>query len=322
MAGLTRISLLLVIILVAVSAYLRLHGSGIGCPDWPACYGQIGTPPEPTLGVADSAYQRIVAQTNAPLAWAAPLHRLVASVLGLLVLGLFLVSLRRRSHRLSSAALLALTVYLATLGIRSGSLHDPAVVMGNLAGGFAMLGLLGWLVFSMGPRGTSSPRVAAATATAIAVLSLQILFGGLTSANFAALACTDLPQCQGGWWPGPALAPALDLSREHAISLGGRVIGGPEQVAIQRAHRLGAIATALLVTIAAGAAFRAGARLRVVAGITLVLVAAELTVGGAAVIGDIPMVLAWSHNLLAALLLLALLKLQALSTKPPADVRM
>jgi cytochrome c oxidase assembly protein subunit 15 len=315
MKGLAVLSLALVLLLAVLSAYLRLAHSGIGCSDWPACYGQIGEPPAIAAPTSpEDAYRKLVDESEQTLSWATPLHRLVASVLGLLVLALFVVALRQKRDRLICLGLLAVTVYLAILGIRSGSLHDPAVVMGNLAGGFAMLGLLGWLVYSMGPRGQRLQGGRLLIALALLALCLQVLLGGLTSANFAAQACTDLPSCQGGWWPGPALRDALDLSREHAVTAAGQVIGGPEQVAIQRAHRIGALVTTFLVTAAALVGLLGGGRFRPVAIFVLLLVAAELTAGALAVIGGVPMILALSHNVLAALLLLALLKLLALAT--------
>lgn len=309
------LSLALVLLLVSLSAYLRLAHSGIGCADWPACYGNIGKPAQHSVPLSpEDAYARLVDESRKSLAWATPLHRLVASVLGLLVVFLFFASLRQRRHRLISAALLGLTVFLAIIGIRSGGLHDPAIVMGNLAGGFAMAGLLGWMVFSDSGRGRAPRRVAATAILAIAALCLQILLGGLTSANFAALSCRTLPDCHGGWWPGSALAQAVDLTREHEVTESGQVIGGPERIAIHRAHRLGAIVTFALVLAAAVSALAAHRRFRpVVAGIIL-LVSAELAVGIASVIGGIPIGLALSHNALAVLLLLALLKLLVMSS--------
>jgi cytochrome c oxidase assembly protein subunit 15 len=312
---LALISLLLVLLLVSLSAYLRLANSGIGCADWPACYGHIGIPPAASapLQPAD-AYSKLVDASGQSLSWATPLHRLVASVLGLFVLALFFVSMGRKRHRLISTALLGLTVYLAVLGIRSGGLHDPAVVMGNLAGGFCMLGLLGWLVFSTGPRGNPPLRVAYFAGLACVLLCAQILLGGLTSANFAATSCQTLPDCHGGWWPGPALATALDLSRILEVTSAGQAIGGEERIAIHRAHRIGA-ATVLLVTIlTAVLAFAANDRFRPVAYLLLALVLAEFLIGAAAIVSGLPIALAVSHNWFAALLLLALLKLLALAT--------
>jgi cytochrome c oxidase assembly protein subunit 15 len=325
MKALALASLLLVILLVSLSAYLRLAHSGIGCADWPACYGEIGSgtsgngergnePAEPASPRAANAYRKLVDESGRALAWATPLHRLVASVLGLFVLALFFTALRRKRQRLVSATLLGLTVYLAILGIRSGSLHDPAVVMGNLAGGFCMLGLLGWLVFSSGPRGHPPRRVALLGAAAGVLLCAQILLGGLTSANFAATSCQTLPDCHGGWWPGPALAVAMDLSREHEVTATGQAVGGEERIAIHRAHRLGALAVLAVATLAAVVALLANVRFRPVALVILALVAAEFSLGVAAVVTGLPITLAVSHNWFAGLLLLALLKLLALST--------
>jgi cytochrome c oxidase assembly protein subunit 15 len=317
MKALALTSLLLVILLVSLSAYLRLAHSGIGCTDWPACYGEIGSyAAEPAPPRAENAYRKLVDESGRSLAWATPLHRLVASVLGLFVLALFFSALRRKQQRLLSAMLLGLTVYLAVLGLRSGSLHDPAVVMGNLAGGYCMLGLLGWLVFGSGSRGQPPRQVALVTAAAGVLLCAQILLGGLTSANFAATSCQTLPDCHGGWWPGPALAVAMDLTRKHEVTAAGQAAGGEERIAIHRAHRLGAVAVLLMAILAAGMAFVANVRFRPVALIVIVLVAAEFLIGLASIVSGLPIALAVSHNWFAGLLLLALLKLLALSTGP------
>jgi len=312
MTALARISLVLVVVLVVVSAYLRLHHSGIGCPGFPACYGMIGAPDESTAGAVESAYQRIVDRSSAPLAWAQPLHRLVASLLGLCVLFLALLSLRARRHRLVCLALLALTVFLAMIGLRSGSMHATAIVMGNLAGGFAMAGLLGWLVFSASaPRRERAVRTARLLSwSAIALLSLQILLGGFTSANFAALACTTLPDCQGSYLPGPDLEQALQLDRSIEVSEAGVAIGGPERQAIHKAHRIGAVLALVAVLAASLAAARIPAA-RPTAVAVLLLALTEFSVGVAAVLTSLPISLAVSHNWLAALLLLGLLRLAA-----------
>ena len=317
MKSLAISSLLLVVVLVSLSAYLRLAHSGIGCADWPACYGRIGEPPAVTEPVpAEDAYQQLVRESNQPLSWATPLHRLVASVLGLLVLFIAFLSIRAKRQRLASLTLLALTVYLAVLGIRSGGLHDPSVVMGNLAGGFSMLGLLGWMVFSSGERHGGSPRLAWLTIAAIGVLSTQILLGGLTSANFAATACQTLPDCHGGWRPGSSLATALDLSREHEVTSSGQAIGGEERLAIHKTHRLGSILTLVITLIAGFAAWRAGPAYRVIAMVITALLSLEFLLGITAILTSIPISLAVAHNWFAGLLLLSLLKLFALATKP------
>jgi cytochrome c oxidase assembly protein subunit 15 len=312
---LAKISLLLVIVLVSLSAYLRLAHSGIGCADWPECYGRIGEPVSISQPVTtENAYQRMVEQANEPLAWATPLHRLVASVLGLLIVFLTFVAVRRKKQRLITLTLLVLTVFLAVLGIRSGSLHNPAVVMGNLAGGFCMLGLLGWMVFRKGPKTRyESGALKIMAIFAIVVLSIQIVLGGLTSANFAATSCQTLPDCHGSWLPGSALLTAFDLSHQHEVTPLGQAIGGQERLAIHKAHRISAVLALAVILVTAFTALRAGSRYRVPAIVLMALVTLEFGVGIAAILMSLPIGLAVAHNWMAGLILLALLKLTALS---------
>ncbi|NOR20023.1 MAG: hypothetical protein GQ538_08055 [Xanthomonadales bacterium] len=308
------VSLLLVMVLVSLSAYLRLAHSGIGCADWPDCYGRIGDAAAETRTISSqNAYQRIVAEASQPLAWATPLHRLVASVLGLFMVWLMVLSLRFKKDRLLSLALLATTVFLALLGVKSGGLHSPAVVMGNLGGGFVMLGLLGWMLFKQpgGNEHTASLPVSLVL-LAVFMLVLQILMGGLTSANFAATACQSLPDCHGAWLPGSDLWTAMDLSRHHEVTAMGQAIGGQERTDIHIAHRLGAVLTTLLVLAVGLMAWRAGDRLRFAGGLVLALVVAEFSLGLASVATGLPIGLAVAHNWVAGLLLLAMLKIAGL----------
>ena len=311
-------SLLLVIVLVSLSAYLRLNHSGIGCADWPSCYGMIGSADDasPTVG---STIDRLAAEAKQPLSWATPAHRLVASILGLTVMAMALLAIARKQLRLLTLAALGLTVFLAWLGIYSTGLHSPGVVMGNLGGGFAMLGVLGWIVVRQARPATRYPApVRHWTVAALVMLSLQIGLGGLTSANFAASACPTLPSCNGALLPGPGLLKAFDLTRSQDIGPSGLAIGGPERPAIHQLHRLGGIITALLVIMAVATAWRANIRGPAI--LVLVLVAAEFSVGVAAILGELPIGVAVAHNWLAAMLLLALLRLLALS-RPPQAIR-
>lgn len=315
------LSLLLVMILVSLSAYLRLAHSGIGCADWPDCYGRIGDPPAETQTISsENAYQRIVAEASQPLAWATPLHRLVASVLGLFVVWLMLLSLKLKKDRLLSLAILSVTVFLALLGVKSGGLHNPAVVMGNLGGGFLMLGLLGWMFFNQSPiqspdQSHSNKSIPAGLlAAAVFMLVAQIVMGGLTSANFAATACQSLPDCHGAWLPGSEIWTAIDLSREHQVTSAGQAIGGQERSDIHIAHRLGAVVTTLLILAVGLMAWRAGEGLRFAGGLVLILVVAEFSIGIASVATGLPISLAVAHNWVAGLLLLVILKITTLET--------
>ena len=314
MKNLAVTSLLLVVLLVSVSAYLRLDHSGIGCQDWPACYGMIGSAAESVPTVGD-AYERLAEDAFKPLSWATPLHRLVASVLGLVILAMALVSLRQKRDRVLSLSLLALTVFLAWLGIYSGGLHSPAVVMGNLAGeqdhergGRLVRG-------EPGVTRRNNP-VGSWLIAAIVLLSLQIGLGGLTSANFAASACQTLPDCHGSYLPGSQVAVAFDLSRSHEIGAGGLALGGSERADIHKLHRIGAVLASVVILIAAIMALRTG--LVITAAAAIVIVILEFAVGITAVLADIPISLAVAHNWLAAMLLLGLLRLLALNRRQEA----
>ncbi len=318
--SLVIVCLALVAALVVLSAYIRLDHAGLGCAEWPACYGRIGTLEAHPAGrsTADtvSAYQQLVNEKHAPQGWASAAHRSIASLLGVGIIALTIASLAR--HRkgapvLIPLLLLALTVFLAVLGNWSGGLHRPAVVLGNLIGGFGMLVLL-WLLWLRTRRytggGYATPRTLHAwIGVGLLVLSAQILLGSLTSANFAALACTSFPDCHGSWLPGPAIATAFDILRVLPVNEAGVVSGGDETLAIHSAHRLGAWITFVILGWTAALAIRAGGIYRD-SGITvLLLLLAEILIGVSAVLTSIPIALATAHNALAAMLLLSMLTL-------------
>jgi cytochrome c oxidase assembly protein subunit 15 len=319
MATLARYSLLLVIVLVTLSAYLRLDHSGIGCKPWPACYGNIGVPTE-NPGAANT-YERLLEEASQPLSWATPLHRLVASVLGLMVLAMALMSLHQRKNRLVAFGLLGLTVFLAWLGIYSEGLNSPAIVMGNLGGGFAMLGLLGWMVLGKArARNPGHPFLRRASIAALVVLVLQIAVGGLTSANFAASACQTLPSCHGSWLPGADIVTALDLSRVHEVGPTGRVLGGPERAAIHKLHRIVAAIAVAMLLFAGITAFRAGPDFKIVSITLIALVSIEFSLGLAAIVSGLPIGVAVAHNWIAGLLLLTTIRLLAESRSGPQQL--
>ena len=323
MKAVVSISLIFVIVLVSLSAYLRLSHSGIGCVDWPACYGRIGEPQTVSQPVStENAYQRILAEASQPLAWATPMHRFVASVLGLLIVWLVVLALKSKRNRSISMLLLALTVFLALLGLKSGGLHSPAVIMGNLTGGFLMLGLLGWILFATNSaRATVRDKLPGSlVGVALLFLVLQILMGGLTSANFAATSCQTLPDCHGSWLPGKDVFTAMDLSTDHEVTSAGQAIGGQERTDIHITHRLMAVATTVMLLLVGVLAWRANNTLRIAGGIVLLLVLAEFSIGVAAIATDLPIGLAVAHNWLAGMLLLAMLKIVALNRSVPTYV--
>jgi cytochrome c oxidase assembly protein subunit 15 len=174
-----------------------------------------------------------------------------------------------------------------------------------------MLGLLAWLTFrDAKPRANAPAALRTWVLLSLTVLCVQIALGGLTSANFAASACQTLPDCHGSYLPGADLATAFDLGRQHVIGPTGLALGGAERADIHKLHRLGAAATTALILFTGVLAFRAG--LKNAAYVVLLLVAAEFSVGIAAILSQLPINVAVAHNWLAAMLLLSLLRLLAL----------
>ena len=180
-----------------------------------------------------------------------------------------------------------------------------------------MLGLLGWMLFKdSGDEKTvtvSGKLPGKLLGTAVLLLVIQILLGGLTSANFAAAACQSLPDCHGRWLPGPDVFKAMDLSSDHQVTSMGQAIGGQERTDIHIAHRLGAVIATVLMIAVGLMAWRVGGRMRFAGMTVLLLVIIEFSIGVSAIASDLPIELAVAHNWVAGLLLLAMIKVVALN---------
>jgi cytochrome c oxidase assembly protein subunit 15 len=208
-------ALVLCLLVVVLGAYVRLSNAGLGCPDWPGCYGHL----TPASAAGDA---RVL---SAPLAgralevgkaWREMAHRYAAGTLGLLILSLvFIGTLRRRERVLplhTLWGLLAIVFAQALLGMLTVTWQlTPFVVTLHLLLGFATLSLLLWLVLSLpeaAPRSRptpmkagTAPRARLLALVALIALGVQIALGGWTSSNYAAVACPDFPTCQAQWWP-------------------------------------------------------------------------------------------------------------------------
>ena len=218
---LARISTIVAFCVVILGAYVRLSDAGLGCPDWPGCYGQL-------LGVPDSAEEIEQARQNYPQsrvdtakAWKEVLHRYLAAALGLLILALAALAIINRRHSRQPLALplllTVLVIFQGLLGMWTVTLLlKPVVVTAHLLGGFFTLALLWHLAlpeFRIGVLSARRCRLRFAWG-AIGVLIAQIALGGWTASNYAALACTDFPTCQQQWWPPMNFADAFQPSSE------------------------------------------------------------------------------------------------------------
>ena len=308
----------LALVVIVLGAYVRLSDAGLGCPDWPGCYGHLVLPgDDATRAAAQSQFPH--RELEAGKAWREMIHRYAATTLGFfIVLAALFALLNRRSPRQPVGlplALLGVVIFQGLLGMWTVTLLlKPLIVMGHLLGGLTTLGLLAWLLLEERRRNADRQprRLVRPVLAGLLVLIAQIALGGWTSSNYAALACPDVPTCQGQWWPEQAdFGEAFVLWRGLGINYEFGVLDAPSRVAIHFTHRLGAMLTlVVLVGVALWARRRARATtVRAATSLVLVGVVVQVTVGVGIVWFGLPLPLATAHNAIAALLLLATINL-------------
>jgi cytochrome c oxidase assembly protein subunit 15 len=296
---------------IVLGAFVRLSDAGLGCPDWPGCYGQLSWPSaSEEIAAASEAFPERPVETAK--AWKEMVHRYLAGVLVLLVVAINVVAWklhdRHNSFRLFAALLLALIVFQAALGMWTVTLKLwPIVVMGHLLGGLATFSLLLWLAFRTGVAVHYTPviplrRLRGWIIGGLLVLCLQIALGGWTSANYSALACPDLPTCQGQWWPQTNFSDGFVLWREIGVDYEGGVLDLPSRTAIHMMHRIGAVATFIMICVLAFRLMRVPVTQRS-AILLFTAVSAQMALGLLNVALYLPLPNAVAHNGMAALLL-------------------
>ena len=308
----------LTFLVVVIGAFVRLTDAGLGCPDWPGCYGHLTSLPETEQEITAAQAQDPRGTYDAGKAFREMLHRYLAGALGLLILALaVLCRTRLGSARLArgTTALLALVVLQALLGMWTVTLQlKPLIVTLHLLGGFATLGLTWWLLlrYQDWPRPTASdpPRsLRYLYVAALVGLIVQITLGGWTSTNYAALACPDFPTCREQWWPsGMDFSEAFVLWRGLGIDYEYGVLDSPARTAIHVAHRIGAVVAAALILALAAASIRSGlGAWRASGWVLIALLAIQVSLGIGNVVLQLPLTVAVAHNAFAAILLLAIL---------------
>ena len=307
---LSFIAVVLAFTVVLLGAYTRLVDAGLGCPDWPGCYGFITVPDEPhELDAAIEAYPH--APVEAEKAWPEMIHRYFAGSLGLLVAALAVIGFLNRSKKEQplalSYSLLGIIIFQAALGMWTVTMGLlPIIVMGHLLGGFITLTLLLLLFLNIrhkNPTAWSSP-IRTLALLGVLIVFIQIMLGGWTSANYAAIICTDFPACQGNLIPPLDFTGAFTVTTHGLDNYQGGHLGNDARVTIQWLHRLGALITTCYLLFLILKLFNNG--WKKFAGWLLLVLAVQITLGISNVLFSLLLPVAVAHNGVAVLLLMSL----------------
>lgn len=318
-----------------LGAYTRLTDAGLGCPDWPGCYGQL------VLSQDFSDNHQNINGFNLKKAWTEMAHRYLAGTLGVLIVLLTACLVFFRSSFITAdpstananpklysnhfdslikiaLSLVGLVIFQAALGMWTVTLKlFPAIVMAHLLGGLSMLALLYWLTLSLKPQPNHNISFEMSrnqsshlsrtyqfwSMLALTILSLQLFLGGWTSANYAALVCLDFPACYAGQY----MPTDLNLSQAFNFFAERNTAG----ITIHMAHRLGALITALILYSLCFQAYRHIPlnSIRQTLLTIVCLLSMQILLGILNVVALLPLSIAVAHHAVAALLLLALVQL-------------
>ncbi|ARB93368.1 heme A synthase [Legionella longbeachae] len=306
-------AVLLSLFVVMLGAYTRLTDAGLGCPDWPGCYGQIVLPSaQEKLQAAQTQYPQIPIETRK--AWTEMAHRYVAGTLALLIFFVGFYVLRKRSQGSHlpwhlPIALLFLVVFQAALGMWTVTLKLlPVVVMGHLLGGILIVACLFRFRFQISAlTGQDLPQWRPWLRLGVIIVLIQIALGGWVSANYAGISCIGFPTCNGAWWPDLHFAQGFNLFSPVGANYQGGLLEHEVRATIQFIHRLGAMITAVyVVTLSLFILLKSHFNyLKTAAVVMFFLVLIQFTLGILNVIYLLPITVAVAHNGIAALLLAA-----------------
>jgi heme a synthase len=324
--ALTLFTLFLCFDLVLFGAFTRLTDSGLGCPDWPGCYGSASP-----LGAQEQIRSAQAALPSGPVthrkAWIEMVHRYLAMAVGVLIMVIAAVSwleARRRRAAISPWLATATLVWVCIQGA-FGALTVtmklyPAVVTAHLLGGFGLLALLAVQAQRYQHTPLHLPGRLHRAAWLVMGLSVaQVVLGGWVSTNYAVLACTDFPTCQGDWWPAMDFANGFTVMRELGVDQNGSYLPFASLTAIHVTHRMGAVVVLFSVVLLVWRLLASGdASLRRWAWALAGAVLWQVASGFGNVVLGWPLVAALAHTGGAAVLitLLAVLLARAAQSRP------
>jgi len=324
----------LALIVVSLGAYVRLSNAGLGCPDWPGCYGHATVPEEHQIGSGQLPYtpQNSDRPLQAHKAWKEMIHRYLAGSLAtLILLQAILALIKKTKTRLLSLLLLGLVFFQAALGMWTVTLKlHPVVVMLHLVGGLATLSI-SWLIYL---KFNFNGVIARSEATkqsrtwlqgvvliGLTLLILQIILGGWVSSNYASLACPDFPTCQGKWLPETDFHHGFSVFAEIGHDYEGGWLTNPARISIHLAHRVGALINFLYSGILMLYFILLRQDFRKTSLAVLLLLFIQVGLGISNILLRLPLSIAVAHNTVAALLLLSYLFLWKKSSLRLTPVR-
>jgi cytochrome c oxidase assembly protein subunit 15 len=298
------------LLVVSVGAYTRLADAGLGCPDWPGCYGFLTVPDEATeISTAEARYPE--APVEFAKAWWEMGHRYIAGALLLLVASILFMAYRAREEEDTplklAAVLMFVILWQAVFGAWTVTLKLwPQVVTGHLIGGFTTLSLM-WLLFlrqgGLSDMVSALPRPNWLAKIAFVAVVLQIILGGWVSSNYAALACYDFPSCDGTYTPNIDLQQGFNIFQSVGPNYLGGLMTNEARMAIHWVHRIGAIVVLLVV---GGLVIQTVKQAAVIGYVLLAVLVTQITLGILNVVWVLPLLNATAHNTVGALLLLVL----------------
>lgn len=306
-------------IVVLLGAFTRLSNAGLGCPDWPGCYGFSHIPTNTAdVELANQAFPEQPYEFNK--AWPEMVHRYFAGTLGLLVLGLALLSLKseNRPARTHSFALLILVIFQAALGMWTVTMKlHPGIVMSHLMGGMATLILLASLSlryvqdFKSVISHAQQLKFRKLTLFAMVILVFQISLGGWTSANYAATVCYELPICQGDWLAESDFFAGFKLWGYGAENYEFGILDASARIAIHASHRIGAILASIILLILSLELVKqkVNSKLKNFGLLIAGLLTIQIFLGISNIVFQLPLYNAVAHNGVGALLLLSMMLL-------------
>lgn len=298
------------LLVVSVGAYTRLADAGLGCPDWPGCYGFLTVPDEATeISTAEARYPE--APVEFAKAWWEMGHRYIAGALLLLVASILFMAYRAREEEDTplklAAVLMFVILWQAAFGAWTVTLKLwPQVVTGHLIGGFTTLSLM-WLLFlrqgGLSDMVSALPRPNWLAKIAFVAVVVQIILGGWVSSNYAALACYDFPSCDGTYTPNIDLQQGFNIFQSVGPNYLGGLMTNEARMAIHWVHRIGAIVVLLVV---GGLVIQTVKQAAVIGYVLLAVLVTQITLGILNVVWVLPLLNATAHNTVGALLLLML----------------